>query len=142
MRCLWILLCLWLLGSCVLAQHSVEPIGVMNSHLGQSAELSTKRLRRLGLEVRTLQVVSDREVGLVVGQSPPAGVDLFKSSRIVLRVSQGSSRLEVKPEPVAKVDEEPENAAFFVSGVLQLMAIFFVLGGVHFLRKARREQRT
>jgi len=87
-------------------------------------------LREVGVtDVRVLTVVSEQPEGIVVSHSPGSGRRLVSSTKVVLRVSGGPSKLEeagrAEPEPEADGD-----FSWYLYGFLQVLAL--VLVGVAF----------
>jgi beta-lactam-binding protein with PASTA domain len=85
--------------------------------IGSAAASARSALRAAGLKVTTTGVVSQEPSGTVVSQSPRAGADVRKGSRVLLTVSTGPATIEV-PD-VTGLDEaaarnELERAGFAV----------------------------
>jgi eukaryotic-like serine/threonine-protein kinase len=67
----------------------VKPV-VVPRVVGQTQGAAVDALTKLGLKPVLENVPSDRPVGTVVGQNPPAGKEVDKSSKVVLNVSTGT----------------------------------------------------
>jgi beta-lactam-binding protein with PASTA domain len=67
----------------------VTPV-VVPRVVGQTQGAAVDALTKLGLKPVLENVPSDRPVGTVVGQNPPAGKEVDKSSKVVLNVSIGT----------------------------------------------------
>ena len=85
--------------------------------IGSAAAAARSALRAAGLKVTTTGVVSQEPPGTVISQSPRAGADVRKGSRVLLTVSTGPATVEV-PD-VTGLDEaaarsELERAGFVV----------------------------
>ena len=85
--------------------------------IGSAAASARSELRAAGLKVTTTGVVSQESAGTVISQSPGAGADVSKGSRVQLTVSTGPAKVDV-PD-VSGLDEaaarvELERAGFVV----------------------------
>jgi beta-lactam-binding protein with PASTA domain len=85
--------------------------------IGSAAAAARSELRAAGLRVTTTGVTSQEPAGTVISQSPRAGADVRKGSRVTLTVSAGPSTVDV-PD-VTGLDEvaattELERAGFVV----------------------------
>jgi beta-lactam-binding protein with PASTA domain len=85
--------------------------------IGSAAASARSELRAAGLKVTTIGVVSQESPGTVISQSPRAGADVRKGSRVLLTVSTGPAKVDV-PD-VSGLDEaaarvELERAGFVV----------------------------
>jgi eukaryotic-like serine/threonine-protein kinase len=85
--------------------------------IGAAAASARSELRAAGLKVTTIGVVSQESPGTVISQSPRAGADVRKGSRVLLTVSTGPAKVDV-PD-VSGLDEaaarvELERAGFVV----------------------------
>jgi beta-lactam-binding protein with PASTA domain len=67
----------------------VKPV-VVPRVLGQTQGAAVDALTKLGLKPVLKNVPSDKPVGTVVGQNPPAGKEVDKGSKVVLNVSTGT----------------------------------------------------
>ena len=114
----------------------------MGDHLGKHYKSVRKRLQERGLKtVHLLRVVSEQKEDLVVGQSPKAGRPLRETSRVVLRVSQGPSKLQIQGEQINKEQQERSSSLpLAVYSILQLGVLLLVVLGVTFLKKAAFEK--
>jgi serine/threonine-protein kinase len=88
----WILLVVVLLGIALAAAlwqpWSTDQKKVPNV-VNQPEQRAVDRLEKAGFEVETRRVESDREVGRVVSQDPPAGRSIDEGSTVELEVSSG-----------------------------------------------------
>ena len=142
MRVFWILLCLCLFSNNALAQGPETSLGVMGDQLGKHYKTARKRLQERGLKtVHLLQVVSEQEEGLVVGQSPKAGTPLKETSRVVLRVSRGPSKLQIQGKEIHEEQQEQSSILPLVMyGILQLGVLLLIVLGLTLLKKAAFEK--
>jgi beta-lactam-binding protein with PASTA domain len=68
----------------------VKPV-VVPRLVGQTQGAAVAALTKLGLKPVLRNVPSDRPVGTVVGQNPPAGQEVDKASKVIVNVSTGTS---------------------------------------------------
>ena len=69
---------------------AVKPV-VVPRLVGQTQGAAVAALTKLGLKPVLRNVPSDRPVGTVVGQNPPAGQEVDKASKVIVNVSTGTS---------------------------------------------------
>jgi len=97
---------LLLLGGALLAFLLTRPDQVkVPNEVGKQADTAALDLGHAGLRPRIKRVKSDKQIGLVVAQDPPAGRKIEKSSTVTLSVSSGpgfTSVPDVTNKPVAK----------------------------------------
>ncbi|MDP9303019.1 MAG: PASTA domain-containing protein [Actinomycetota bacterium] len=67
----------------------IKPV-VVPRVVGQTQGAAVDALTKLGLKPALENVPSDKPVGTVVGQNPPAGKEVDKGSKVVLNVSTGT----------------------------------------------------
>jgi len=61
--------------------------------VGDKAPAAIRALRAQGLSAQTVSVTSNQATGVVISESPAAGVSLGKGSTVAIRVSRGPSRV-------------------------------------------------
>ena len=83
----------------------VKPV-VVPSLVGQTQGAAVSQLTKLGLKPQLQNVPSNKPVGLVVAQKPPAGKEVDKGSTVVLNVSRGSG----SPTPTTTVQTTTTTA--------------------------------
>ncbi|PFG41393.1 membrane peptidoglycan carboxypeptidase [Isoptericola jiangsuensis] len=90
---------------------SDEPEGVAVPNVaGQPAAAAENQLRRLGLQVSTVEEYSDQPVGVVIWTDPGAGNTVEDGSTVTLGVSRGPEiTLPTEPDPEPSTSEDPGN---------------------------------
>jgi penicillin-binding protein 1A len=85
---------------------SAEPEGVAVPDVnGQNVFAAQNQLRRVGLQVSTVEEYSDQPAGTVIGMDPGAGNTVDDGSTVTITVSRGP---EVVEEPTTEPEPEPE----------------------------------
>ena len=69
---------------------AVKPV-VVPRLVGQTQGAAVAALTKLGLKPVLRNVPSDKPVGTIVGQNPPAGQEVDKGSKVIVNVSTGTS---------------------------------------------------
>src|SRR5439155_3588192 len=69
---------------------AVKPV-VVPRLVGQTQGAAVAALTKLGLKPVLRNVPSDKPVGTIVGQNPPAGQEVDKGSKVIVKVSTGTS---------------------------------------------------
>ena len=67
----------------------IKPVAVPRL-IGQTQGAAVSTLTRLGLRATLRNVPSDKPVGLVVAQNPPAGKEVDKGSAVIVNISSGT----------------------------------------------------
>ncbi len=86
--------------------------------VGSTYEEAVDALTELGLEPRRVEVFSQKPVGQVTGQDPPAGEIVDEGSQVEVRVSQGVRQVavpDVLGQSESSATDELEAAEFVVS---------------------------
>jgi eukaryotic-like serine/threonine-protein kinase len=108
-------------GSTVTIAVSTGPAQVeVPRTVGLSFEEAVERLNALGLEVRRVQVFSNRPVGQVAGQDPKAGTVVDEGTTVEVRVSRGLEQIavpDVLSQSESSARSELEGAGFTVDVV-------------------------